>query len=357
MKIAFLSFYSGEYYRGVETYVHFLANELTKLGHDVTVYQNGPEVKNAKYKTVSLGMPIDWNKKGNESKRILNIFTNYWMQLVGKFTKKVLKEINSDVDFVIPTNGNLQSVYCRLWCWFHGKKLLITGLSGPGWDDRFNVWCFPDVFIGATHYQTGWAKKVNPFVKTTTIPYGADIKIFENQKQKLKLDLPHPSILSVGALVPIKRHELEIDAVSKLKRGSLIISGKGELEEKLNKLGNEKLPGRFKIINLPHDEISKLYKSVDLFTFATSPWESFGIVLVEAMAAGLPIVASDDPIRREIVGDAGLFVDPNDSESYAKAIEKALTIDWKDNQKKQAEKFGWDRIAMEYEQLFNKLLQ
>jgi glycosyltransferase involved in cell wall biosynthesis len=357
MKIVFLSFYSGEIFRGVETYVHCLSNELTKLGHDVTVYQNGPEVKGAKYNVISLEMKVDWNQKGNESKRIINILGNYWMQLVGKFTKKVLKQIDSEVDVVIPCNGNLQSIYCRIWCWLHRKPMLITGLSGPGWDDRFNVWCFPNVFIGATHVQETWAKKVNPFVKTTTIPYGANIIDFEKRVIPLKIDLPHPIILSVGALVPIKRHELEIEAVSRLKKGSLVISGKGESKEKLEKLGKEKLPGRFQIINMPHDEMPSLYHSADLFTFATSPWESFGIVLVEAMAAGLPIVASDDPIRREIVGEAGLFVDPTNADSYAKAIEKALTIDWKDKSRKQSEKFGWDTIAKEYEQLFKELVQ
>jgi len=357
MKVAFLSFYSGEYFRGVETYVHSLANQLVKLGHDVVVYQNGPEVKGTKYKVVSMGMKVDWKKKGNESKRILNIFTNYWMQLVGKFTRRVLKQIDQDVDVVIPTNGNLQSVYCRLWCTLHRKKMLITGLSGPGWDDRFNVWCFPDTFIAATHYQEGWAKKVNPFVKTTTIPYGANIEDFEKPVSPLKINLPKPIILSVGALVPIKRHELEIEAVAKLKKGSLVISGKGQSEEKLKKLGEEKLKGRFQIVHLPHDQIANLYHSADLFTFATSPWESFGIVLVEAMAAGLPIVASDDPIRREIVGEAGLFVNPIDSTVYAKTIQKALEIDWGDTSIRQAKKFGWDSIACAYEELFKEIIQ
>jgi len=353
MKIAFLSFYSGEYYRGVETFVHFLSNELVALGHDVTVYQNGPEVSGAKYTVVSLGMKVDWTKKGNESKRVLNVFTNYWMQLVGKFTRRVLTQIDKDTDIVFATNGNLQTLYCRVWCTKHKKKMVLTGLSGSGWDDRFNLLCFPDVFVAATEHQRKWAEKVNPRVRTIRIPYGVDLNQFSTVHKKIALDVPRPIILSVGALVPIKRHELEIEAVSKMPKGSLVISGKGELEEKLKKLGEKKLHGRFKIVHVPHDQIPQLYHSVDLFTFATSPWESFGIVLVEAMAAGLPVVASDDPIRREIVGDAGLFVDPNDSEAYAKAIEKALKMKWDGKPLEQARKFEWEEIAKEYEKLFN----
>ncbi len=98
-----------------------------------------------------------------------------------------------------------------------------------------------------------------------------------------------------------------------------------------------------------------MYRSADLFTFSTVPWESFGIVLVEAMASGLPVVATDDPIRREIVGDAGLFVDPIDTDAYAAAIQKALDTDWGNKPRLQAEKFSWDKIAKQYETLFNSL--
>jgi glycosyltransferase involved in cell wall biosynthesis len=346
MKIAFLSFYSGEIFRGVETYVHCLANELVKLGHEVTVYQNGPKLKNSKYRTVSIGMDIDWEETGI-----------YWKKFVKDFTQIVLSKVDKDTDILIPTNGGWQSFLCKLWTMKHGKKLIISGQAGIGIDDIINLWCFPDTFVALTGYQKNWTKKANPLVKTVTIPNGVDISLFSKTKEKIKFDLPKPIILSVGALVPIKRHELEIEAVSKLKTGSLVISGKGQSEEKLKKLGEEKLKGRFQIIHLPHDQIPNLYHSADLFTFATSPWESFGIVLVEAMAAGLPIVASDDPIRREIVGDAGLFIDPNDSGAYAKTIEKALSIDWGDKPRNQAKKFGWDRIAKEYEQLFKELLQ
>ena len=99
----------------------------------------------------------------------------------------------------------------------------------------------------------------------------------------------------------------------------------------------------------------EIYSRANVFTLASKTYESFGIVLVEAMASGLPVVATDDPIRREIVGDAGLFVDPTDTDAYAAAIEKALNTDWGNKPRKQAEKFDWDVIAKQYEDLFNTL--
>ena len=75
------------------------------------------------------------------------------------------------------------------------------------------------------------------------------------------------------------------------------------------------------------------------------------------MASGLAVVATDDPIRREIVGDAGLFVDPTDTKEYLKVLEKALKIKWGSKPRLQAEKFDWDKIAKDYEKLFLELCQ
>ena len=163
--------------------------------------------------------------------------------------------------------------------------------------------------------------------------------------------------MAVGAFTKEKRHDLIIKAVAKLKDTKLIIAGGGgELKQDIKTLG-EKLLGkeRFEIIETTNDKMPEIYNKANLLVFPTVPWESFGIVLVEAMASGLPVVATDDPIRREIVGDAGLFVDPTDINKFANTIEKALNTAWGEKPRKQAEKFSWDKIALKYEKLFQKL--
>jgi glycosyltransferase involved in cell wall biosynthesis len=350
MKIAFLSFYSGVVYRGVETFVHELANGLVKLGNDITVYQIGDELPNAKYKTVSITVNIDWIKKGSYIS-----FVNYYCLRVKEFTQKVLKTIDKDTDIVFPTNGQWQSVLCSLWAKWNKKKIVIAGQSGPGLDDRINILTFPNRFIGLTEFQKNWAEKANPFIKVSKIPNGVSLEDFKLQGQTLQLRPEKPIILCVSALVDWKRLDLVIKAVSKLENGSLLLVGKGDQENNLQKLGDKLLPNRFKILSFEHKDMPKVYKSADLFTFSTVPWESFGIVLVEAMASGLPIVATDDPIRREIVGDAGLFVDPTDINKFANTIEKALNTAWGEKPRKQAEKFSWDIISLQYEELFKKL--
>jgi len=350
MKIAFLSFYSGVSYRGVETFVHELANRLHNSGHNITVYQFGAKLPGVKYKTISIEVPMSWK----QDKPFL-METFYFGLKVKKFTKIVLSRIDKDTDIIFPTNGQWQGILCSIWAKIHRKKIIVSGQSGPGIDDRINLWTFPDRFVTLTDFQREWAKKVNPFVKIEKIPNGVDLFRFGNIVKPLDIGLPKPIILCVGAFDFWKRQDLLIKAVSKLAEGSVLLVGKGKQESELSRLGQELLGRRFRMLNFPHNEMPKVYRAADIFTYPTVPWESFGIVLVEAMGSGLPVVATDDPIRREIVGDAGFFVDPRDTDAYAKALREALDKNWGDIPRKQAEKFDWDEIAIEYEKLFKSL--
>lgn len=351
MKIAFLSFYSGEVYRGAETFVHEVANRLTRLGHTVTVYQNGPKLPDAEYKTESMSLSIDWSVKNNYIP-----FLNYWGRKVGVFTLKALGKLDKDTDILFPTNGQWSSVLSRIWTKLHKSALVISGQSGPGIDDRINLWTFPDVFLGLTERQVKWAKGANPFVKVEKIPNGVDIKRFRKSTKPLDIKLERPIILCVAALDRWKRLDLAIKAVAKLDKGSLLLVGRGGQEKKLVKMGKKMLPERFAIMSFPYKDMPKVYPAADLFTYPTNTGESFGIVLVEAMASGLGVVATKDPIRKEIVGDVGILVDPRDSDDYAKALKKGLSTKWGSIPRRQAEKFDWDKIGKGYEKLFRNLL-
>jgi len=70
---------------------------------------------------------------------------------------------------------------------------------------------------------------------------------------------------------------------------------------------------------VPYQEVPQLYHAADLFVFPSLA-ESFGHPLVEAMAAGLPIIASDLPVCREICAEGAVYVDPLDPEALARTI-------------------------------------
>jgi glycosyltransferase involved in cell wall biosynthesis len=183
--------------------------------------------------------------------------------------------------------------------------------------------------VGLTQYQCDWAHKINPFIKIIKIPNGVDLDKFNPNVKPIKLRLKKPVILNVGVVDDFKRQKLLLQA----SKYSMLLVGKG---------GN---------MMLEHKDMPSVYTACDLFSYPTSPSESFGISILEAMASGLAVVATDDPIRREIVGDAGLFVDPTDRIKYSQALDKALLTNWGDKPRKQAEKFSWVKIAKQYEDI------
>lgn len=75
------------------------------------------------------------------------------------------------------------------------------------------------------------------------------------------------------------------------------------------------------------NQIQDYYSEAQVYVLS-SRWEGFGLVLVEAMAHGLPVVSSDLPTSREIMGDAALYFNVGDIRQLAQRLDEATKIDW-----------------------------
>ncbi len=138
------------------------------------------------------------------------------------------------------------------------------------------------------------------------------------------------NILSVTGLNPKKGIQYLLEALSQIKQQRqdfmLDIVGDGPNRSDYEVLARElALDGIVKFCGLkPKDEIAPLMRSCDFFVQA-SLWETFGIVYVEAMACGKPVIACDIGGPNEIViPEAGVLVPPGDADALAKAIEHML---------------------------------
>lgn len=348
MKIAFLNIYNGKVERGSEIFVDNLTKKLSK-NHGITVFQTGKKGSKS-YKTVQItGIPFLTinNRLQEEIYHLVVLF----------FTIKCLLYLwKEKFDWIIPINGRWQVLICRLVRFFRGGKILISGHAGVGFDDRWNmIFGKPDIFVALSPAAFSWAENIYPKEKLLYIPNGIDTDKFNPDKKAVKLSLPKPIILSVSALLPYKRIELLITAVSKLKKASLLIIGDGSLKDQIITLGHKLLKNRFQLIPyVPHDEIVSYYNASQLFSLPSRKSEAFGLVYLEAMACNLPVVAPNDTNRKEIINDAGLLGDVKNIEIYAKLLDAALNTDFGDKPRIQAEKFSWEKIAQKYAEVFEK---
>lgn len=167
-------------------------------------------------------------------------------------------------------------------------------------------------------------------------------------------DRDGPIFLTVGTLKPVKRHDLLVEAFSKLPKSSnatLCILGEGQMRGQLNKLVDEL--GLHDIVLLPGFAANPApwYAHSDVFVLS-SDYEGFGNVIVEAMEYGLPIVSTDCPVGpREILDDGiyGRLVPIDDAEALAEAMFQVAS---KSNDpvplQLRAREFSIEKIAKQY---------
>ncbi len=199
-----------------------------------------------------------------------------------------------------------------------------------------------------------------PEAKRVVVHHGIDIDAWRPQ-----VELPRPEefpqsyMLSVSSMYRYKNYCTLISAWARLAAHDLsipdlVIVGddqdppySDEMRALHAALGPD-LADRVHIVGeVPYAEVQRFYAHAELFVFP-SYLEAFGHPLLEAMASGLPVVASDIPVFREIAGDAAIYADPLDPAALSDAIAAALgSLDLRDALRKRgAERvrhFTWDQ--------------
>jgi glycosyltransferase involved in cell wall biosynthesis len=337
MKIIALNINQSNVSRGLESFLSGLKKEMETRDVQFDIVSDEhffpPRRKNSFFNRVARRLYLD----------------SYSLAVLFFTLKNIVKIIKSKPDILIPANGGWQVLIIRFLRLIGRFKVVIIGEAGIGYDDEFNLkYGNPNVFVALTKEQEDWAKKINPKLKIVKIPNGVDSTLFCKDGEKIPLDLQKPIFLCVAAFDSYKNIDKTIYAVSELNKGSLVVLGEGVEKTNLEKLGKEKLGSRFLTKKVNYDDLPKWYRSANVFTLVSGKQEAFGNVYIEAMACGLPIVATDDEKRHEIVGQAGIFVRSDSLEEYKTVLMKAAIINWGDKPRVQAEKFSWEKIGEKY---------
>lgn len=205
------------------------------------------------------------------------------------------------------------------------------------------------------------------------IPNGIDLHEFGSPHIPPieKFNDGRPNILFVGRLEKRKGFRYLLEAfpriVEAIPNARLIVAGAYDREDKepfVRYAYEHHLHGVKFVGRVPPEELPRYYKTCDVFCAPSTGFESFGIVLLEAMAAGKPIVASNIAGYRSVLedGQEGLLVEPENPVALAEGIIRllrnpALRQEMGERGRRKAANYDWPIIARRLLELYVELQQ
>ncbi len=178
--------------------------------------------------------------------------------------------------------------------------------------------------------------------------------------------LPPEYVLFAGTLEPRKNLPAVLDAYSRLPRGlrdrfPLLLAGMtgGRREELADRLRDNALENNVRVLGYVDDEaLARLYCGARLLVWP-SFYEGFGLPPLECMASGTPVIASSVTSIPEVVGDAGLLVDPHDPGAIGDALHRVLeddglAEDLSARGLERAKRFSWRTCAATHADLYRR---
>ena len=356
---------------GIETSARQIAEASAKNGHEVAVLCFGNKNENVE-------------TEGVKVYRIKPFFNVGSASISFKYFKKY-KELSKDADIIhfhVP-NPLGELAFCLQSKTKSKAKTLCTYHLDPVRPKAFvlmykmllnSFMKKVDVICPTSPYYIVSSRVIENFLeKCRTIPLGVEVGSFANvspekiaEAEKVVSKLKRPRVLFSGRFAYFKGIPNLLNAMALLPEYSLIMVGDGkkrqETEEQIDRLG---LRDRVVLAGLQTGEFYRAFFHVaDIFAFPSTWPESFGIVGLEALAAGLPLVTTEIWAGSSYYNEdekTGLIVPPQDPKALAEAIKRILSNPelhkmMSENARKRADKFALERMPERYEEVYKFLM-
>lgn len=215
-----------------------------------------------------------------------------------------------------------------------------------------------DLVAPVSDELAGHLREVAPRSHMVTVANVVDTDAFTPAEHER--DPSSPRLLNVAALAEKKGHELLLQAMAELPDASLDIVGDGELRERLERRARELgLSDRVQFLGeRPKPEVAERMRTADLFVLPSLA-ENLPVVLIEAMASGLPAVATRVGGVPELLDhDNGTLVPPRDAAALAAAVRATLHRDFDPAGMAAAarDRYGYAAICARWTELYEELL-
>jgi phosphatidylinositol alpha-1,6-mannosyltransferase len=186
-------------------------------------------------------------------------------------------------------------------------------------------------------------------------------------RSELRIPVGEPVVLLVGRIVPHKGVEHFVEAARYVPDAWFVIAGDGSLLDSMKRLADSMgVANRVRFLGPVQEErLPEVYAACDVFALpSVSRLEAFGIVALEAMATGKPVIVADIPGVREVIEDGrdGLLADPMNPRDLAEKIGRLL----RDPEARRAmgarardkvvESFGIERVTDRIESVYRAIL-
>ena len=355
MKIALVCPYAWDRPGGVQTHVRALARALEQRGHKTMTIAPG-DAGDSDTEVVTVGRAIKIPANGSIAPIAIN-------PLAAAAVRRALRSFEPNVVHVhepLVPSVSLSAVW--------NSKVPTVG--------TFHAAAESNHWYGAT--RPVLARAMNKLTIRTAVsgaaraladryfpgsylitPNGVEVERFQDA-EPLELGLGR-KVVFFGRLERRKGPDVLIEAMARIKdlNARLIVGGSGPLEDECKQLAVERGVDATFLGELSEDDVPRIYHSADVFCAPAIGGESFGIILIEAMSAGAPVVCSAIDGFLSAAGDAALTFTPGSVTGLADELRTVLQDESEAHRlvkagRLRASSFDWEGLAAGVETIYQR---